>query len=280
MIRACPPSPACAGAAIHPLPSAISASASAWRANDSIVDINLLEYCVREDLNLHAPRNMAVLHPLKVVIDNYPEDLVEEIEAVNNPEDASVGTRKMPFSKVLYIEQDDFREIPPPKYFRLSPGREVRLRYAYFITCTGVVRDGETGDIIEIHCTYDPATRGGDAPDGRKVKATLHWVSARHALPATVRLYERLFVNENPNAVEEGQDFLSNLNPDSLDVLGGCYVEPGLEGAEVGSRFQFERQGYFCVDPESEKGRLVFNRTVNLKDSWAKIEKSRSGFSV
>jgi glutaminyl-tRNA synthetase len=243
--------------------------------NDSIVDINLLEYCVRQDLNLRASRKMAVLRPLKVVIDNYPDDLVEEVEAVNNPEDASMGRRKLPFSKVLYIEQDDFREIPPPKYFRLSPGREVRLRYAYFITCTGVVRDGGTGEIIEIHCTYDPATRGGDAPDGRKVKATLHWVSARHALPATVRLYDRLFLNENPNEVEEGQDFLSNLNPDSLEVLDGCYVEPGLADAPVESRYQFERQGYFCVDPDSEKGRLVFNRTVSLKDTWAKIEKSQ-----
>jgi len=242
--------------------------------NDSIVDINLLEYCVRQDLNLHTPRKMAVLRPLKVVIDNYPDDLVEEVEAVNNPEDASMGTRKLPFSKVLYIEQDDFRELPPPKYFRLSPGREVRLRYAYFITCTAVVRDGETGEIIEIHCTYDPATRGGDASDGRKVKATLHWVSARHAQPATVRLYDRLFLNENPNEVEEGQDFLSNLNPDSLEVLDGCYVEPGLADAPVESRYQFERQGYFCVDPDSEKGRLVFNRTVSLKDTWAKIEKS------
>jgi glutaminyl-tRNA synthetase len=243
--------------------------------NDSTVDINLLEYCVRQDLNLHAPRKMAVLRPLKVVIDNYPDDLVEEMEAVNNPEDASMGRRKLPFSKVLYIEQDDFREIPPPKYYRLSPGREVRLRYAYFVTCTGVVKDGETGEIIEIHCIYDPATRGGDAPDGRKVKATLHWVSARHALPATIRLYDRLFLKENPNDVEEGQDFLSNLNPDSLEVLEGCYVEPGLADAPVESRYQFERQGYFCVDPDSEKGRLVFNRTVSLKDTWAKIEKSQ-----
>ncbi len=243
--------------------------------NDSIVDINLLEYCVRQDLNLHAPRNMAVLHPLKVVIDNYPDDLVEEMEAVNNPEDASMGTRKLPFSKVLYIEQDDFREIPPPKYFRLSPGREVRLRYAYFITCTGVVKDGETGEIIEIHCTYDPATRGGDAPDGRKVKATLHWVSARHAMPPQCGCTTGLFVNENPNEVEEGQDFLSNLNPNSLEVLEGCYVEPGLAEAAAGSRYQFERQGYFCVDPDSEEGRLVFNRTVSLKDTWAKIEKSQ-----
>jgi glutaminyl-tRNA synthetase len=243
--------------------------------NDSIVDINLLEYCVRQDLNLHAPRKMAVLRPLKVVIDNYPDDLVEEVEAVNNPEDASMGRRKLPFSKVLYIEQDDFREIPPPKYFRLSPGREVRLRYAYFITCTGVVKDGKTGEIIEIHCTYDPATRGGDAPDGRKVKATLHWLSARHALPASVRLYERLFLNENPNAVAEGQDFLSNLNPDSLEVLEGCFVEPGLAEAPVESRYQFERQGYFCVDPDSREGKLVFNRTVSLKDTWAKIEKSQ-----
>ena len=186
-----------------------------------------------------------------------------------------MGKRKLPFSKVLYIEQDDFREIPPPKYYRLSPGREVRLRYAYFITCTGVVRDGETGEIIEIHCTYDPATRGGDAPDGRKVKATLHWVSARHAIPATVRLYERLFLNENPNDAEEGQDFLSNLNPNSLEVLEGCYVEPGLRDAPAGSSYQFERHGYFAVDDDARPGALVFNRTVSLKDSWAKIEKQR-----
>ena len=244
--------------------------------NDSVVDITLLEYCVRQDLNLHAPRKMAVLRPLKVVIDNYPDDLVEEMEAVNNPEDASMGKRKLPFSKVLYIEQDDFREIPPPKYYRLSPGREVRLRYAYFITCTGVVKDGETGEIIEIHCTYDPATRGGDAPDGRKVKATLHWVSARHAIPATVRLYDRLFLNENPNDAAEGQDFLSNLNPNSLEVAGRL-----LRGAGAGktrrSRAATSSSGRAISASIRTRslGELVFNRTVTLKDTWAKIEKAQ-----
>jgi glutaminyl-tRNA synthetase len=238
--------------------------------NESTVDIALLEHCVRQYLNQHAARVMGVLEPLKVVITNYPEGQVEVMQAVNNPEDPSAGTRPLPFSRELYIEQDDFREEPPPKYFRLAPGREVRLRYAYFITCQEVVKD-EHGQVVELRCTYDPATRGGDAPDGRKVKATLHWVSAQHALPAEVRLYERLFVKENPEEVEEGLDFRSNLNPDSLKVLREPKVEASLAGAQPGQRFQFERQGYFCVDPDSQAGKLVFNRTVALKDPWAKI---------
>jgi glutaminyl-tRNA synthetase len=237
---------------------------------NSLVDIALLEAILREDLNQRAPRVMAVLDPIKVIIDNYPDDLVEEMEAVNNPEDPAAGTRKVPFGRDLYIERDDFREDPPPKYFRLAPGREVRLRYAYFITCQSVVKDPETGEVLEIHCTYDPATRGGDAPDGRKVKATLHWVSAAHALPAEVRLYDRLFAKENPDEVEEGQTFLGNINPSSLEVIT-AQVEPSLRGAAPGSRFQFERQGYYVVDPDSTAEKLVFNRTVALRDSWAKI---------
>jgi len=229
---------------------------------------------VREDLNKRAARVMAVLRPLKVVIDNYPEDQVEEMDAVNNPEDASAGTRKAPFSRVLYIEQDDFREVPPPKYFRLSPGKEVRLRYGYFITCTHAVKDA-SGNVVEVHCTYDPATRGGNAPDGRKVKATIHWVSAAHALDAEVRLYENLFSKENPGDTEPGQEFTANLNPKSLEVLQGCKLEPSLAKAEAGSRYQFERVGYFCVDPDSRPGKLVFNRTVALKDTWARIETRR-----
>jgi glutaminyl-tRNA synthetase len=242
---------------------------------DSTVDIALLEHCLREDLNKHAPRVMAVLRPLKVVIDNYPQGQVEEMDAINNPEDPAAGTRKVPFSRVLYIEQEDFREEPPPKFFRLAPGREVRLRYGYFITCTGVVKDEKTGEVTELHCTYDPATRGGDSPDGRKVKATLHWVSAEHALPAEVRLYDHLFVKEDPDDVEEGADWKTNLNPNSLAVLSPCWVEPSLAGAEPGSRYQFERLGYFCVDRDSSDGKLVFNRTVTLRDTWAKIEKSQ-----
>ena len=242
---------------------------------NSIIDIALLEHFVRLDLNRRAPRVMGVLRPLRVVLVNFPEDLVEEVEAVNNPEDASMGTRKVPFSRVLYIERDDFREDPPKQFFRLAPGREVRLRYAYFITCVGVVKDEKTGEVIEIHCTYDPATKGGDAPDGRKVKATLHWLSAAHALEVETRLYDRLFIKENPDEVEAGADFKSNLNPNSLEVLKGCFVEPGLAGAAPGSIYQFERQGYFCVDPvESTAGKLVFNRTVSLRDSWAKIQES------
>ena len=243
--------------------------------NDSVVDIQLLEHCIREDLNRRAPRVMAVLRPLRVVIDNYPEGQTEELEAINNPEDPSAGTRRVPFSRVLYIEQDDFREVPPPKYYRLSPGREVRLRYAYFITCTGVVRDPKTGEVVEVHCTYDPATRGGDSPDGRKVKSTLHWVSAAHAIPAEVRLYDHLFVKPDPDDVPEGQDYRSNLNPTSLQVVKPAWVEPSLAVAAVGERYQFERLGYFCIDPASKPGSLVFNRTVTLKDTWAKIEKAQ-----
>ncbi|MBM4421823.1 MAG: glutamine--tRNA ligase/YqeY domain fusion protein [Chloroflexi bacterium] len=242
--------------------------------NDSVADVTLLEHCVREDLNKRAARVMGVLKPLKVVIENYPEGQVEEMEAINNPEDASAGTRKAPFSRELYIEQDDFRETPPPKYYRLSPGREVRLRYAYFVKCVGVVKDAN-GQIVELRCTYDPATRGGDAPDGRKVKSTIHWVSAPHAVQAEVRLYDRLFAKENPDDVPEGKTFLDNLNPNSLEVLPMCFVEPSVKGAAHGSRYQFERSGYFCVDPDSANGKLVFNRTVGLKDSWAKVEKSR-----
>ena len=244
---------------------------------NSVVDIALLEHCVREDLNRRAQRVMAVLRPLRVVIDNYPKDKVEWLEAVNNPEDPSMGTRKVPFSRVLYIERDDFKEDPPPKFYRLAPGREVRLRYAYFIKCTGVVKDEKTGEVTELHCTYDPDTLGGSAPDGRRVKATLHWVSAAHALDAEVRLYDRLFTKEDPGAEE---DFLACVNPDSLEVLTGCMVEPSLAGAAPGDRFQFERLGYFCVDPDSSRGvgerRLVFNRTVGLKDEWARLEKAGS----
>jgi len=241
---------------------------------NSTVDIALLEYCLREDLNKTSFRVMAVLRPLKVIIDNYPEGQVEELEAINNPEDPKAGTRKVPFSRELYIEQEDFMEEPPKKFFRLAPGREVRLRYAYFITCTDVIKD-ENGQIIELHCTYDPATRGGDAPDGRKVKSTLHWVSAEHALKAEVRLYDNLSSKENPDDVAEGRDFTSNLNPNSLEILPCCYVESSLADAEPASHFQFERLGYFCVDPDSSKAKLVFNRTVGLRDTWAKIQKAQ-----
>jgi glutaminyl-tRNA synthetase len=239
------------------------------------IELGLLEHHVRENLNRTARRVMAVLRPLRVVIDNYPEGQVEEMEAVNNPEDASAGTRTVPFSKVLYIEQDDFREVPPPKYFRLSPGKEVRLRYGYFITCQSVVKD-DKGEVVEIHCTYDPATRGGNAPDGRKVKSTIHWASAGHAIDAEVRMYDNLFTKENPGETEEGQDFTANLNPRSLEILHGK-LEPSLATSAVGDRFQFERMGYFCVDPDSAPGKLVFNRTVGLKDAWAKIEKQTKG---
>ncbi len=242
---------------------------------DSIVDIALLEHCIREDLNKRDPRAMAVLRPLRVVIDNYPDGQVEELEAINNPEDPGMGTRKVPFSKVLYIEQDDFREKPPKEFFRLAPSREVRLRYAYFVKCVDVVKDEKTGEVVEVRCTYDPATRGGDSPDGRKVKATLHWVSAAHAVEAEVRLYEHLFTKADPGDVAEGEDFKSCLNPKSLERLTSCFVEPSLAGAAPGNRFQFERQGYFCVDPESTDKKLVFNRTVTLKDTWAKIEKAQ-----
>jgi glutaminyl-tRNA synthetase len=246
------------------------------KTNGSI-EFALLEHSVREDLNKRAPRVMAVLNPLRVVVDNYPEDLVEEMDAVNNPEDPSAGTRKVPFSKVLYIERDDFREDPPKQFFRLAPGREVRLRYGYFITCTGVVKDEETGEITELHCTYDPATRGGNSPpDGRKVKSTIHWVSAAHAIDAEVRLYDTLFLNESPGE-GEGRDFTDDLNPNSLEVLWDCKLEPHVGSAQPGDRFQFERLGYFCVDPDSAPSRLVFNRTVQLRDTWAKIEKAQKG---
>ena len=240
---------------------------------NGIIELGLLEHHVREDLNKRAARVMAVLKPLRVVIDNYPDDLVEEMEAVNNPEDASMGTRKVPFSKVLYIEQDDFREVPPKQYYRLSPGKEVRLRYGYFITCTSVVKDETTGEVTEVHCTYDPATRGGNAPDGRKVKSTIHWLSAAHAVDAEVRLYENLFTRENPNEMKEGEDFTANLNPNSLETLPSAKVEPSLANVEAGTRYQFERLGYFCVDPDSKPGKPVFNRTLPLRDAWAKIEK-------
>jgi glutaminyl-tRNA synthetase len=242
---------------------------------NSVVDLAMLEHAIREDLNQRAPRVFGVLRPLRVVIDNYPEDLVEEMECINNPEDLSAGTRKVPFSRVLYIEREDFREDPLKKWFRLAPGREVRLRYAYFITCVDVVKDEQTGQVVELHCTYDPATRGGDSPNGRKVRGTLHWVSAAHSLPAEVRLYDHLFAKPDPDDVEEGSDFTANLNPNSLEVLTGCRVEPSLAGAAPGSRYQFERQGYFCVDPDSSDGALVFNRTVALRDTWAKIEKAQ-----
>jgi glutaminyl-tRNA synthetase len=241
------------------------------KTNGSI-ELAMLEHFVREDLNKRAPRVMAVLRPLKVVIDNYPENQVEEMDAVNNPEEASAGTRKVPFSRVLYIEQDDFREVPPKGYFRLSPGREVRLRYGYFVTCKSVVKN-EKGEVVEVHCTYDPASHGGNSPDGRKVKSTIHWVSAAHAVDAEVRIYENLFTKENPNDVEEGQDFTANLNPNSLEVITCAKLEPSLANAAIGGRYQFERLGYFCVDPDSKPGNPVFNRTVALKDTWAKVEK-------
>jgi glutaminyl-tRNA synthetase len=239
--------------------------------NDSWVEMPQFEACIRDDLNKRSLRRMAVLHPLKLVIDNYPDNQVEWMEAVNNPEDESAGKRKVPFSKVIYIDQDDFRETPPPKYFRLYPGNEVRLRYAYLITCTSVVRNPATGEVSEVHCTYDPATRGGDAPDGRRVKSTIHWVSAQHAVKAEVRLYDQLFTVERP---DDGEDIDSILNPKSLEVLKDCLVEPSLADAKPGEKVQFERTGYFCVDLDSAPGKMVFNRTVTLKDTWAKIDKS------
>lgn len=242
---------------------------------NSIVDLVQLENCVREELNKTTQRVMAVLRPLKVVIVNYPEDKVEELDAINNPEDASMGTRKVPFSRVLYIEQDDFLEEPPKKFFRLAPGREVRLRYAYFITCEAVIKDKKTGEVVELQCRYDPATRGGGSPDGRKVKGTLHWVSANHAIEAEVRLYDHLFTKRDSTDVEEGTDYKSNLNPKSLEILTSCKVEPSLEGAAPGSRYQFERLGYFFVDTaDSSAKKLVFNRIVSLRDTWAKISKA------
>jgi glutaminyl-tRNA synthetase len=239
---------------------------------DSFVDVALLEFCLREHLNKCAPRFMAVLRPLKVVIDNYPEGQVEELDAVNNPENPSKGSRKVPFSRELYIEREDFMENPPKKYFRLSPGREVRLRYAYFITCTSVEKDPATGDITTLHCTYDPATKGGDAPDGRSPKATMHWVSAKQAIDAEVRLYDRLFNREDPDDAPDG-NFMVNINPASLTALYPCKLEPNLKGAAPGFKCQFERLGYFCVDTDSKSDRLVFNRTVTLRDEWAKIQK-------
>jgi glutaminyl-tRNA synthetase len=241
---------------------------------DSMVDFALLEFCVREILNKTAPRMMGVLKPLKVVIENYPEDRTEMLEAINNPEDPTAGTRSVPFSREIFIERDDFMEDPPKKFFRLAPGREVRLRYAYFITCTDVIRDPDSGEVSELRCSYDPATRGGDAPDGRKVKGTLHWVSAAHAIDAEVRLYNHLFVKENPNEVEAGKTFADALNPDSLEILPGCKLEPALAGAEPGERYQFERIGYFCRDSRDATGaEPVFNRIVTLRDTWAKILK-------
>jgi glutaminyl-tRNA synthetase len=239
---------------------------------DNTIELARLEYSIRQDLNQHANRVMAVLRPLKVVIENFPEGEVDELDAINNPEDESAGTRKVPFTRELYIERGDFMEDPPKKFFRLGPGREVRLRYAYFVTCTDVVKDA-AGEVVELRCTYDPATRGGDAPDGRKVKGTLHWVSAEKAISAEVRLYEPLFSKENPHEVEEGQTFLDNLNPDSLEVLEDARVEPSLASAAPGTSFQFERTGYFCVDLDSSEGNLVFNRTVTLRDTWAKVAK-------
>ncbi|OIO90396.1 MAG: glutamine--tRNA ligase [Anaerolineae bacterium CG2_30_64_16] len=237
------------------------------------VEIALLEHCLRQDLNLRAPRVMAVLDPLRVVIENYPVDQVEEVAAENNPEDPGMGSRRLPFSRVLYIERDDFREAPPKKWFRLSPGAEVRLKHAYFITCREVVKD-ESGEVVELRCTYDPESRGGSTPDGRRVKGTLHWVSAGHAAPAEVRMYDHLFTKPDPSDVPEGQDFTVNLNPNSLQVLTGCLVEPGLAGQAPGSRYQFLRQGYYCLDPDSTPEKLVFNQSVTLRDSWAKIEKA------
>lgn len=238
--------------------------------NESIVDVSLLEHCVRDDLNLTANRVMAVLNPLKLVIDNYPEDQVEQLEAINNPEDESAGTRMIPFSKVLFIEREDFMEDPPKKYFRLSPGNEVRLRYGYYVKCTHAVKD-TNGEVIEVHCTYDPETRGGYSPDGRKVKGTIHWVSAESALDAEIRLYDRLFLKPDPDNTEEGKTFLDYLNPDSLSILSECKIEKSLKSANPGDRFQFERQGYFCLDLDSTDNKLIFNRTVGLRDSWAKI---------
>ncbi len=243
---------------------------------NALVDLGLLENCVREDLNLKSPRVMAVLNPLRVVIDNYPEDEEEEFEAANNPEDSSMGSRKVPFSRVVYIERDDFREDPPRRFFRLAPGREVRLRYACYITCTDVVKDEATGEIVELHCTFDPESRGGSSPDGRRVRSTLHWVSAAHALDAEVRLYDTLFRSQVPGSGESSGDFMADLNPGSLEILTACKVEPSLAGAAPGNRYQFERQGYFCVDSvDSTAENLVFNRTVPLRDSWARIEQAQ-----
>jgi glutaminyl-tRNA synthetase len=255
-------------------PEAIRAfvGAAGVSRTNGVVDIEMLEHFQRDDLNRRASRAMVVLRPLKLVIDNYPEGQEEFVEVANNPEDPSAGTRRVPFSREVFIEQDDFREAPPPKYYRLSPGKEVRLRNAYFITARSVVKD-EAGNIVEVHCTYDPASRGGNSPDGRKVKSTMHWVSAAHAIGAEIRLYDKLFAKPDPNDVEDGQDVLSNLNPNSLEIVTGAALEPSLADANVGVPYQFERVGYFCLDPDSKDGKLVFNRTLPLKDSWAKIEK-------
>jgi glutaminyl-tRNA synthetase len=259
-------------------PEAIRAFCGAIGASrtNGTTDVEMLEHFQRDDLNHRASRAMAVLHPLKLVIDNYPEGKEETVEVANNPEDPSAGTRRVPFSRELYIEHDDFREMPPPKYYRLSPGKEVRLRNAYFVTANSVVKDAQ-GNVIEVHCTYDPASRGGNSPDGRKVKSTMHWVSAAHAISAEIRLYDKLFTKADPNDFPEGGDVLDNLNPNSLEVLLGAKLEPSLAGAKLEDRFQFERVGYFCLDPDSTAGKLVFNRTLALKDSWAKIEKKASG---
>jgi len=242
---------------------------------ESVVDIALLEHCLREDLNKRARRIMGVLRPLRLVITNYPDDQVEEVEAINNPEDPDAGTRMLPFSRVLYVEQDDFREDPPKKWFRLAPGREVRLKHAYYITCQEVIKDEESGEVVELRCTYDPETRGGSSPDGRKVRGTLHWLSAAHALDAEVRLYDYLYTKADPYEVEEGQDFTANLNPDSLQILTQCKVEPSLAAAASGAPLQFLRLGYFCLDPDSADGKLVFNRTISLRDTWARIERAQ-----
>jgi len=242
---------------------------------DSRIDMGVLENCIREDLNENAPRALAVLHPLKVIIDNYPEDLVEEMESKNHPQKPEMGTRKVPFCREIYIERDDFMEDPPKKFFRMAPGREVRLRFAYLVTCVSVVKDETTGEIIEIHCTYDPQSRGGNAPDGRKVKATMHWVSARHGVSAKTRLYDRPFGKENPEE-DKAVDFKENLNPESLQELDGCVLEPSLAEAALGTHFQFERQGYFYVDQvDSKPGSPVFNRTVGLRDTWEKVKGQR-----
>jgi glutaminyl-tRNA synthetase len=242
---------------------------------NSTIDMQVLENSVREDLNRRAPRAMAVLRPLKVVLENYPEGQVEELEAINNPEDPAAGTRKVPFSRVLYIEQDDFREDPPKKFFRLGPGREVRLRYAYIIKCTGVVKDPKTGQVTELRCTYDVETKSGSSQAGRKVQGTIHWVSAQHALDAEVRMYDYLFSKPDPDDVPEGKDWRANLNPNSLELLNGCKLEPSLAALRPGDRVQFERNGYFCADAlDSQPGKPIFNRTVTLKDTWAKIEKA------
>lgn len=246
---------------------------------DSLVDIALLEHCLRKELNKTAQRVMGVLKPLKVIIDNYPDNQMEELEAVNNPEDSSMGTRKVPFSKVIYIEQDDFMETPVKKFYRLAPGREVRLRYAYFITCVKAVKNSATGEVTELHCTYDPATKGGNAPDGRKVKATLHWVSAAHALPVEVRMYDNLLTVANPADITPGKDWKEYINPESVKILSSCQVEPFLKNSPPGRRVQFERQGYFCVDPDTNSNKLVFNQTVGLRDTWARIQNRQKSSS-